>query len=196
MVDATASAAAADATWHSSSNSSSSQRRQLVRHRVTAGEIGVAVDRRPQVRQAHAARAAVFARAVRDHFAADRRATRRCGRSRSRVAQAAGVAVVEDHRRAAEVLAVDHAAQVAAVAHRHEAAARPPPDFAGRRALRWLAGPRPSSRCACASSGASQSAVVCRFWAGMSTGPRPMFSRVANLIFLNATVCQATSTSP
>ena len=28
----------------------------------------------------------------------------------------------------------------------------------------------------------------------MSTGPRPMFSRVANLIFLNATVCQVTST--
>ena len=36
------------------------------------------------------------------------------------VAEPARIAVVEDQRRAAQVVAVDHASQVAAVAHRHD----------------------------------------------------------------------------
>ena len=62
--------------WHGSSTTQSNSSRRIVasfiRHRMAAGEIGIAVNGGAKVRQTDATRAAVVARAIADHFQADR----------------------------------------------------------------------------------------------------------------------------
>ena len=67
---------------------------QLVRHGMSPGEIGVAVDCGAKVWQADAAGAAVFAGAVANHLETDREDLRHLSEAAFAVAEAAGVAVV------------------------------------------------------------------------------------------------------
>src|SRR4051812_38131507 len=87
---------------------------------MAARQVGVAVDGGTEVWQTDATWAAIFAGAVADHFEADRQHLRHLGEAAFAVTEAAGVAVVENHCGAAEILTVDYAAQVAAVAHGHK----------------------------------------------------------------------------
>src|SRR3954468_15940999 len=71
---------------------------KLVRHWVAAREVGIAMNSRPQIRQADATRAALFAWAVTHHFQADREHLLHARKTSLAITQAARIAIVKNHR--------------------------------------------------------------------------------------------------
>src|SRR4051812_40647087 len=69
---------------------------KLVRHWVAATQVGIAMDCGPQVRQADATRAAIFAWAVTHHFQADREHLLHVPETSLAITQAARIAVIKN----------------------------------------------------------------------------------------------------
>src|SRR3972149_2321841 len=96
------------------------RRRPLVRDGKSAGEVGIGMDSRPEVRQAHATRAPLLAPALLDHIAANRQQPLGLLEASLRIAETARIAVVHEDRGRAEIGRIDHAADVSRITHGEE----------------------------------------------------------------------------